>query len=364
MLPYSFIGTGTYTNPATPVAVNVALSDAPDWFFVRDITVSVTSAFLGWGGNNATDYTANAQISSEWFSAMAPGSFLQTGQAANAIGAAALYPTQGTTGGFTFIDSSNPPTYAALAASAIDKTTWIVSMSNTGSIAVGDWVRVLNPVGMLEANGIVAQVTAVTTNTSITLGYVASAVSAGLSFAANASSASILKIWPSQFYPKSQQVLYVTQANQAVVYFAKPNDYTPGELVDFSIPVAYGMTQLSYLTGLPGGPARVLSVTNSATVSSITIAVNTTGYTAFIYPVTASYLTTASPPICVPAGSGLVPLNGSATVPLSPPQTNLQDAFDCRRQYYMNLGTNVCGRGGATMVWVAMRADYNGLSNA
>lgn len=355
---------GSYTNPATAVAVNAPVTDIPDWFFLRDVTVSVTSAFLGWGGNNATDYTAIANVSSEWFSTMAPGSYLQTGQAAVALGAAALYPTQGQTGGFTFVDSSNPPTYAPLAATSINKTTWVIAMSNTGSIAVGDWVRVLNPVAMLEANGIVGQVTAVTGNVSITLGYVASAVSAGLSFANNATSASILKIWPNQFYPKAQTVLYVTQASQAVVYFAKPNDFTPGQLVDFSIPSAYGMIQLSYLTGLPSGPARVLSVTNSSTVSSITIALNTTGYTAFIYPTTTTYLANASPPICVPAGSGIVPLNGSATIPQSPPGTNLQDAFDNHRQYYMNIGTNVVGSGGSTIVWMAFKCDWQNLSNA
>ena len=323
---------------------------------MRDIT--------NWGANDGTDYTAIANVSSEWFSSMAPGSYLQTGQSDAAIGAAALYPTAGTTGGFTFIDSSKPPTYAALPSSGIDTTTWVVSMSNTGNIAIGSWVRVLNPVGALEANGIVAQVTDIDVNVSITLGYVATAVSNGLSFAANATSASILQIWPPQWYPKAQQVLYVTQANQAVVYFAKPNDYTPGELVDFTIPVAYGMTQLSYLTGLPGGAARVLSVTNSATESSITLAINTTGYTAFIYPTSATYKANASPPVCYPAGSGIVPFNGSATIPLSPPGTNLQDAFDNRNQFYMNLGLNVVGASDATIQWMAFKADFINLSNA
>jgi len=352
MLPYSFIGAGTYSNGASLVAVNVALSDQPDWFFVKDLT--------NWGAQS----TAANPVYAEWYSNMAAGSYLAMGQPSSTTSGVTLYASQGTSGGFTFVDSSNPPTYAALASTTINKTTWVISMANTGSIAVGDWVRVLNPVGMLEANGIVGQVTAVSSNSSITLGYVASAVSAGLSFASNASASSILKIWPGAFYPKAQQVLYVTQAAQAVVYFAKPNDFTPGQLVDFSIPSAYGMVQLSYLTGLPGGPARVLAVTNSSSVSSITINVNTTGYTAFIYPTTANYASNASPPICVPAGSGLVPLNGSATVPQSPPGTNLVDAFDNRRQYYMNIGTSACGVASATMQWMAFKADYSSMSNA
>ena len=353
MQPYSFIGQASYINPATPVAVNIAVSDKPDWIFVKDVT--------DWGAQS----TAANPIYAEWFPLTMPqGSWLAMGQPSSTTTGVTLYASQGTSGGFSFIDPFNPPTYAALAASAINKTTWVVSMTNTGSIAVGDWVRVLNPVGMLEANGITAQVTAVTVNTSITLGYVASAVSAGLSFAANASSASILKYYPSAFYPRGQQVLFVTQAAQAVVYFAKPNDYTPGEMLDFSIPVPFGMTQLSYLTAQSRGPARVLSVTNSATVSSVTLDLDSTGFTAFLYPTTANYLLGASPPWCVPAGSGIVPLNGSATVPQSPPGTNLQDAFDNRAQYYVNLGLSVVGIASATMQVMCFKCDWTNLSNA
>ncbi len=165
--------------------------------------------------------------------------------------------------------------------------------------------------------------------------------------------------------------MYVTQAAQGVVYFSKPNDFTPGEIVDFSIPTPYGMTQLSYLTAKAGyrgvrppGAARVLSVTNSATVSSITLDVNTTGFTAFIYPTSATYTLGASPPYCVPAGSGVVPLAGSPYVPVSPPGTNLLDAFDNKSQYYMNIGASVVGVASSTIQWVAMKADWKYLSNA
>lgn len=350
MLPYSFIGTGTYTSSGS--AVQVALNDSPDYFCVIDKTQ--------WGA--AT--TAVAQMKSEWFSSMASGSYLQTGQISAAAASNYMYGAQGTTGGFTFINPSNPPTYAALAGTTINKTTLVVSMANTGDIAVGDTVRVLNPVGMLEASGIVAQVTAVSTNTSITLGYIATAVSNGLDLHANATACSIQKFIPQHFYPKKLQVMYISQASQAKVYFAQPNDYTPGEIVDFNIPSTYGMTQLTFLTRQPGGAARVLSVTNTASESSITLDVNSTGFTAFSYPTSAGSVGKASPPFCFPAGSGVVPLNGSATVPQSPPGTNLQDAFDNRNQYYMLIGTNVVGASSSVMQWMAWKADYGNLSNA
>lgn len=353
MLPYSFIGAGTYTNGSSVAAVNVALSDQPDWFFVKDIT--------NWGAQS----TAANPIYSEWFSSMQPGTYLAIGQPSSTTTGVQLYSSQGSSGGFTFIDPSNPPLYATLSASSINDSTFVVAMSNTGTIAVGDYVRVIDPVGMYQIGGLVAQVTAVSANTSITLGYVATGV-AGLSVSGNASSASILKFIPGMFYPRLRQVVNITQATQAVVYFAAQNDFTPGELVDFTIPTSYGMSQLSYLTGKSSGPARVLSVTNSSTQSSITINVNTTGYTAFAYPATGSIIGagTASPATCYPAGSGIVPYNGSATVPQSPPGTNLQDAFDNRAQYYMNIGSSAVGVANATMQYFAFKADYLNLSNA
>src|SRR5208282_2200515 len=131
------------------------------------------------------------------------------------------------------------------------------------------------------------------------------------------------------------------------------------------IPTPYGMTQLSYLTRNTSGPARVLSVTNSATVSSITINVNTTGFSPFVYPTSALIQSGASPATCYPAGSGVVPFNGSATIPQSPPGTNLLDAFDNRGQLYMNIGTSACGIANATMQWFALKADYNNaITNA
>jgi hypothetical protein len=288
------------------------------------------------------------------------------------LGAAALYPTQGTTGGFTFIDQTNPPTYAKVAITAVNGSTFVVSTGTTTGINVGDYVRLINVVGAQQLSTILFQVTAVSAGTSITLGYAATAATAGLTVA-NGTTGYYQKVYPGFMYPKLSPVMFISQATQAKVYFARPNDYTPGELVDFQIPVPYGMTQLSNLTATPSagatsnppGAARVLVVTNTATESSITINYDTTGFTAFTFPSSANYALGASPAVCFPAGSGIVPLNGSATIPQSPPGTNLVDAFDNRAQYVMNLGTNVVGAASANMVVMAFKADFNNaITNA
>ena len=228
--------------------------------------------------------------------------------------------------------------------------------------------------GALEISGSnLYQITAISTNTSITLGYAASAASAGL-VVANGTTGFYQKVYPSQFVPNALPVAYITQASQAVVYFFRQNPYSPGELVDFQIPTAYGMIQLSNLTAKsgsgaltnnPSGAARILSVTNSATVSSITIDVDTTGFTAFQFPTSALFAGGASPAVCMPAGSGVVPLNGSATIPQSPPGTNLLDAFDNKSQYIMQIGTSAVGVANANMQVFAFKADFmNAITNA
>lgn len=361
-LPYSFIGCWTYTNGSTVTAQNIPMTDMPDWVFVKDKT--------NWGAQS----TAANPIYAEWFSSMAQGSYLALGQPSSTGAGVTTYTSQGTSGGFTFINQANPPTFTRVAITAVNGTTFVVSTGTTTGINVGDYVRLINVVGAQEISGPnLYQVTAVSAGTSITLGYAASAVSAGLTIA-NGTTGFYQKVYPNQFYPNTLPVAYITQATQAVVYFFRQNPYTPGELVDFQIPTPYGMTQLSNLTGKsgsgpftnnPSGAARVLSVTNSATVSSITIDVDTTGFTAFQYPISSAFANGASPAVCIPAGSGVVPLNGSATIPASPPGTNLADAFDNRSQYVMQIGTSAAGVANANMEVFAFKADFNNaITNA
>ena len=355
-LPFSFIGKWDYTNPATPIPVNIPMTDKPDYIFVKNIT--------NWG-----DTTAVTSIESEWYSSMTQGSYISEDQT---VTTNALSSNTGTTGGFTFVDQTNPPTYTKVAVTAVDGTTFVVTATNT-SLNVGDWVRLINITGALELSSILFQVTSKTSTTAFTLGMAATAATAGWTIA-DGTTGFYQKVYPGFMYPKLKPILYITKATQAKVYFGTPNDFTPGELVDFQIPTPYGMTQLSNLTGTPTGgatanppgAARVLVVTNTATESSITINYDTTGFTSFVYPVSATFASmSASPATCFPAGSGVVPFNGSATIPQSPPGTNLLDSFDNHAQYVMNLGTNVVGPANAHMVVMAFKADFNNaITNA
>jgi len=333
MLPYSIIEGGSFTSDST-LQKQVALSCEPDFFWIRNRTA--------WG-----DDAAETSVESWYRRGMAAGAAQTVDQAVTT----GIMSTEAvTSGGFTFIDTANPPSYAALATTAISGNagTFVVTMANTGSIVVGDYVRLYATTGELQIAGYVFQVTAVTTNVSITLGYMASG---GQTFAADATAGQVKKFIPNLMYPRWAYIANISAAAQAVVHFTAKNDFTPGEIVSFRVPSEFGMDEIN------NQQARVLSVTNSSTVSSITIDLDTSGYTAFAFPTSAVAAAGVSPAVCVPSSSGVVPLAGSATNPQQPPGTNLLDAFDDRNKYVMYCGSNVVTSSSAVYDWVACKYD-------
>lgn len=333
MLPFQVIDGGSFISDAT-LMHQVVLSDRPDLFWIRNRTA--------WG-----DDADEVSVESWWRRGMAQGAAQTTDQA---VTSGILSSEVVTSGGFTFIDTSNPPVFAALATTAITGSagTFVVSMANTANIAVGDWVLLYATTGELQIAGYKFQVTAVTANVSITLGYMASS---GITFAADATAGFVKKYIPSLFYPRYAFIANITAAAQAVVSFTGKNDFTPGEIVSFRVPNEFGMQEMNLVQ------ARVLSVVNSATVSSVTLDLDSSGYTAFAFPTSAQALAGVSPAIAVPSSSGVVPFNGSATVPQMPEGYNLLDAFDNRNRFVMDIGPSVITSSEAIYDWVAYRFD-------
>ncbi len=330
MLPYQMIAGGRFTLTTALISAGVNVEcqsqNPPDFIFAKSIT--------GWG--EASDAQA---IEWWWERSMGNGyanGILQSSEGSTPqLPAMTSYrlPATGSTAvdAISVWDTANPPMYAALAGTVISGIagTFIVTMANTGTIAVGDYVRLYNVTGEQQISGYTFQVTAVTANTNITLGYMASS---GITFAADASAVQVVKYIPNRMYPRWRYIANITKAQQAVVYFTAKNDFTPGEIVSFRVSSDFGMDEIN------NKQARVLSVTNSATVSSITIDLDTTGYTTFAFPTSAVAAAGTSPAVVVPSSSGVVPFNGSATVPQQPPGTNLLDAFDNRNVRIIRFG--------------------------
>lgn len=328
MLPYQMIAGGRFSvtvagGVASAVDVECISQNPPDFIIARAIT--------GWG--EASDAQA---IEWFWERSMAQGTakgILQASEGSTPqLPAMTAYTISAN--GISTYDTANPPLFSALAATAITGIagTFIVSMANTGTISVGDYVRLYATTGELQIAGYTFQVTAVTANTSITLGYMASS---GMTFAADATAGQVVKFIPNRMYPRYRYIANITKAAQAVVYFTEKNDFTPGEIVSFRVSSSFGMDEIN------NKHARVLSVTNSATVSSITLDLDTSGYTTFAFPTSAVAAAGVSPAVCVPSSSGVVPDNGSATVAQQPPGTNLRDAFDNRNTRIIHFGAGL-----------------------
>lgn len=345
-MPFQVVSGGTFTLTTALIAsgVQVEVSGSnPDFILCKSLT--------GWG--EASDAQA---IEWWWEKTLAQGQakgILQASEGSTPqVPAMTAYNI--TTNGIRSYNTANPPTYAALATTAIDRTTYVATMADTGTIQVGDWVRPYSTTGMLQIAGYPFQVTAVTANTSITLGYMATG---GEVQAANATAGNFIKYIPDRMYPRKAYIASVTQATQGVVYFTGKNDFTAGEIISFRVSSDYGMEELNNVR------ARVLSVTNSATESSVTLDLDTTAFTAFSFPTSATAAAGVSPAIAVPSSSGVVPASGSATTPLVPEGTNLQDAFDNRNINLIEFGSGLFNVSGYESdnndVWVYQAFKYD-----
>ena len=361
MLPYQMIAGGRFTLSSALISsgVNVECQsqNPPDFIVAKNLT--------RWGE------ASNAETIEWWWEKSLGNGFargiLQASEGSTPqLPAMTSYrlPATGSTAvdAISCYDTTNPPTFAALTATAITGIagTFVVSMANTGTIAVGDFVRLYATTGELQIAGYTFQVTAVTTNVSITLGYMASS---GITFAADATAAQVVKFIPNRMYPRWSYIANITKAAQAVVYFTATNDYTPGEFISFRVSSAFGMDEIN------NKAARVLSVTNSATVSSVTIDLDTSGYTTFAFPTSATAAAGVSPAVAVPSSSGVVPFNGSATIPVQPPGTNLLDSFDNRNVRIIRFGAALWAVSGHTAnaedvwMWQAYRYDDYKIGN-
>lgn len=339
MLPYEMMAGGTFVaTQFTPVQISLQAQAPPDFFIMRNIT--------GWGATSSV-----RTIEAWWERSMAQGTAKFVNQTSSGTAPSMNSQTLAANGVFTY-STSNPPTFPGLAATGIVASTGVVAMTNTGTISVGDTVRVINPTAMLQIGGLPFTVTAVTVNTSITLGYIAVAGNA-----VNSTGATIVKFIPNRWTPPARIITNITQATQAVITFSVTHSFIVGEEVSFRVPSAYGMTQMNNLLGI----VQSINTTNN----TITVDIDSSGFSAFVYPGSGVVQSGPSPAMAVPAGSGPYP---GAVQPFVP----VQDAFDNQNTQLIYLGAGLFGMtvsaagqtgivNGDVFQWTAFKySQYNG----
>ncbi len=329
-MSFNYRDSGSFTSAAALAFQDVVLPHGrPDKFVLTNRDA--------WG-----DDAAETSVESWHKRGMAEEAFRSMDQA-NMTGA--LSTEAGTTNGFRFIDSANPPVFAALATSGTDITRAdpaVVTMADTGSIQVGSVVRLDNTTAQLQTSGYDIEVTAVSTDTNITLNLDTQ------NFAADATAGNVRLIIPSRMFPRYRYIVPlasaagITQAVNAVASVSVTHDFSVGEKVSFRVPTAYGMDEINNVVG---------TVTAVGTYT-ITTDIDSSGFTAFAPPLSATYADGVSPALILPAGAG--PEAGA-----NPPGVPVTAAFDNRGRFFIRCGTNVVTSTSAVYDWEALYSNLH-----
>ena len=202
--------------------------------------------------------------------------------------------TTTTTGGFTFIaDSGQRTPSAAVAITAITNATPpVVSTASTAGLNNGDIVRVYGTTGQLNIAGLDFTIDTIVTNTSFNLTYM---VAPGA-----AATAGFWRRIPfdARYYPRRRFITSISQATSAVIVMSVTHGFTVGQEVRMIVPSAFGMVEMNNLLG-------VITAINTTT-NSITVNIDSSGFTAFAFPSSATAALGVTYAQVVPVGEAAI----------------------------------------------------------
>jgi hypothetical protein len=265
-----FSGTnqGRFTSDGS--ATTIQLRSGIDWIWVQNITQSYATAAgqgvefywqRGMGQGLGTVYTKTATTNALAIAQIAANSgFYLVDNTINKPG-----PSLALTG----ITAGNPP---------------VVNTANTASLSDQDTVRIFSTVGALQLGGLDFTINNIVPGTSFDLANMLPIVGA------NPGAGTFRRIpYNPYFYPESRYIVNISQATQAIVTLSVNNVFTVGQKIRFIVPTVtattFGMTELDnmYATIVALGQTDANGHTNT-----ITVDVDTTGFTAFAFPLTTS----------------------------------------------------------------------------
>jgi hypothetical protein len=284
-MPFTIITGGSFTS--TGAGVKVPLPSSADYFVTTNVTQLPLAPATG------------VVIRAEWYgpkfglgaTAANDGIRWKKTNSTNAL-LIDTFATSTASNGFTYVTSA--PVVEAQSASAITAVTAaspaVVSQTNTYSD--GDILQFYDTTGMLQIAGMNFQIS--TTSGS---GYTLIGLRAA-GFASAATAGFTRRI--SKFAAVEPQFLYVTEitkATQAVVRTSvDPTQYyAVGMKLHFSVPYSFGMTQMNQLTG------KIIAM--SAANYTMTVDIDSSAFTTFAFPTSASSPTAQLFATVAPAGA-------------------------------------------------------------
>lgn len=229
-----------------------------------------------------------------------------------------------TTGGFTFVaDSGSTAIGGSVALNGTEINRANPAVADTGDtsnlVAGSSVVRLYSTTGMLQVAGMDFTVGTIVTNTSFQLKYLNNT-----GFAADATSGSYRIINATdRFYPKSRYITAITKASSAVITLSVTHGFTAGQAVRIVVPAAFGMTEID---GLLGNITAVSTANNT-----ITVDIDSTSFSTFAFPTSATAATGVTFAQVVPVGETA---NGTYA-------NSLDDATDNQSFTGVQIGTTV-----------------------
>lgn len=190
-----------------------------------------------------------------------------------------------TSGGFTFF-SAGSPTYGAVKTLASTYVTQAAAANVTitgHGYNTGDTVVLYGTTSMLQIAGIPYVITRVDANN-----FTIPVNSSGFASAATAGFAKQL-LYPDLYIPELCYITAVSTGTTTTITTSINHNFVVGQEVGFTVPSAWGMTQLDSQVALQNnnGIPQQAYVTSVPAANQIVVNINSTGYTAFAYPTSA-----------------------------------------------------------------------------
>ncbi len=284
-MPFTIITGGSFTS--TGAGVKIPVPSSADYFVSTNITQMPLAPNPGvviraeWYGPKFGLGATAANDGIRWKKTNSTNALLMD-----------TFATSTASNGFTYVTTA--PVVEAQAANAITAITAaspaVVSQTNTYSD--GDILQLYNTTGMLQIAGMSFQISSTSGSAYTLIGLRAAG------FAAAGTAGFTRRI--SKYAAVEPQFLYITeitQATQAVVRTSvDPTQYyVVGMKIHFSIPYSFGMTQMNQLTG------KIVAM--SAANYTMTVDVDSSAFTAFAFPASASSPTAQLFATLAPAGA-------------------------------------------------------------
>jgi hypothetical protein len=294
------------------------------------LNISLPSGYNSFELINITDIGSSAAstpvMRAQGTSSMAAGSAYYS---TKTNGAATLDLEKTTTsGGFTFVSDSGTLALGgstALNGTQINQANPAVAdtATTTGLVAGSTVVRLYNTTGMLQVAGMDFTVGTIVGGTSFQLKWLDSS---GFAAAATGGTFRIVNA-QSRYYPRARYITAITAATSAVITMSVTHGLTVGQAVRIYVPSAFGMTEINGLLG------NITAVSTSN--NTITVDIDSSSFTAFAFPTSA----TAAAGVTF---AQVVPVGEAAINSVSQPYGNLlDDATDNQSFTGVSIGSTV-----------------------